>query len=179
MRRSILVLVVLLMTGFLMFGCHTMKPKDFDGQGSRLVPEEYFLGKTRGQGMFFDRFGNAKRSFSVDLEGTWDGKVLTLKEHLVYENGETLDRVYAIKKIDEHNYEASTADFVDTATIESWGNTMKWTYSLRQKIGDSIWVLNFDDWMHLQGDEIIINRAYAKKLGIHVGEVFMSVHKVK
>ena len=43
-----------------------------------LILEQYFLGKTFASGIFEDRFGNVRRQFTVDIDGTWDGKTLTL-----------------------------------------------------------------------------------------------------
>ncbi len=152
-----------------------MKPKDFSLQAPRLIPEQYFAQPLEGSGMFFDRFKNAKVFFTIALNGSWDGERLRLVEKLTYSTGEVVDRTYLIVKKDEHHYEASTADVVGVANIESYGNVMRWRYRLRQPIGDSVWTLSFDDWMFLQPDQTIINRATASKFGIEVGEVFMSL----
>ena len=65
------------------------------------------------------------------------------------------------------------------AKIEAYGNVLRWKYNLRQKIGDREWVLRFDDWMFLQPDGVILNRATAYKWGIEVGEVFMVIRKLE
>ena len=38
--------------------------------------------------------------------------------------------------------------------------------------------MTFDDWMFLQEDGVVLNRAYASKFGIGLGEIFMSVQKL-
>ena len=53
----------------LLSGCTVMKPKDFVNKGPKLILEEFFAGKTRGWGIFEDRFGNVKRQFVVDIDG--------------------------------------------------------------------------------------------------------------
>jgi hypothetical protein len=155
-----------------------MKPQDFEQESLKLVPEQYFLGTTRGVGVFFDRFGDLQTSFTVDLVGTWDGKVLTLTENLLYKNGDKLTRIYNIEKKNEHEYIGHTPDVEGDINIEVYGNTMKWIYNLNQDIDKSKVLLHFNDWMHLQPDGIILNRAYASKYGIGLGEVFMSIRKV-
>lgn len=158
--------------------CASMRPVDFAGTEPQLVFEEYFQGKTRGYGMFFDRFGRAQLSFVIDLEGSWDGTTLTLDEHLKYDSGEELRRTFLITKVSPTQYEVRTEAVVGVGTIEVHGNTAKWTYRLRQQIGESEWVLRFDDWMHLQSDGMLLNRAYASKFGVEFGQVFMAVRKL-
>ena len=67
---------------FLLTGCSSnMKTEDFIGQQPKLIIEDYFSGETKAWGMFHDRFGNLKRQFLVDIEGTWDGDILVLDEN--------------------------------------------------------------------------------------------------
>jgi hypothetical protein len=140
--------------------------------------EEYFIGKSLGQGMFYDRFNNLASTFTVELHGSMRGETLVLDEVLRYGNGEELRRVYEIERISENLYHARTEDVVGHATIESFGNTLRWSYQLKQKIGDSIWTLTFDDWMFLRENGVVLNRAFASKWGLEVGQVFMTVTKV-
>jgi hypothetical protein len=160
-------------------GCAAMKPQDFADQTPRFTFEEYFSGPTRGHGIFFDRFGKVQLRFVVDLNGTWNGDTLTLDEELRADNGEITRRTFTITKVDPHRYEVRTEDIVGVGTIEAYGNAVRWVYDLKQKIGDDVWVLSFDDWMYLQEDGVVLNRAYAKKFGITIGEVFMSVRKIQ
>ena len=46
-------------------------------------------------------------NFSADLNGTWDGKQLILKEKFNWDDGEVQDREWIIDKIDENNYEGT------------------------------------------------------------------------
>ena len=69
-----------------------------------LILEQYFLGKTFASGIFEDRFGNVRRQFTVDIDGTWDGKTLTLTEDFIFGDGETETRVWSIEKIAPASY---------------------------------------------------------------------------
>ena len=175
-KSGLLFLCVTLLI-LLSMGCSSMQPKDFDGSMPRLVPEEFFVGRTKGRGIFFDRFNNAQAHFEVLLDGSWKDGVLTLHEDFRYDSGESFQRVFEIRKLDDHNYEVRTEDIVGVGTIESYGNALRWSYRLKQKIGESVWTLSFDDWMFLKSDGVVLNRAWASKWGFGVGEVFMAVTK--
>lgn len=154
-----------------------MQVSSFSAKTPRFVPEEYFVGKTLGQGVFYDRFGRVQTSFRAELNGQLDGNLLTLEEKLVYESGETVHRTYKITRLSENNYEVRAADLDGVGLIQSFGNALQWNYRLKQKIGDSLWTLTFDDWMFLQNDGLVLNRATATKFGLEVGEVFMVISK--
>jgi len=163
----------------LLWGCGSMNIHDFEGKEPRFLPEEYFEGRLRGHGVFFDRFNDLRRSFVIDLEGTVEGDLVLLKEHLKYDDGEEIHRTYKIRKVNEHNYVAtSESGLVGEANITSYGNALQWRYNYSQKIGNRNWVLRFDDWMFLQNEELVLNRARVTKWGINVGDLFMSISKV-
>ena len=78
--------------------CGSALPPVFRGPGVPLVLEEYFTGKTRAEGVFIDFFGNVGESFVVDVDGTWDGRVLTLDEDFTYADGRKQRRIWRITK---------------------------------------------------------------------------------
>lgn len=147
-----------------------MKPEDFAGTTPRFVLEDYFTGKVRAWGVFQDRFGQLRRQFTVDIDGSWDGEVLTLVEDFVYDDGETERRIWRIRRIDEHRYEGTADDVVGTATGISYGNALNWQYDFDLQVGEGTYRVHFDDWMFLQDEEVMINRAEVTKWGFSVGE---------
>ena len=75
--KKILGLILLL----ILTGCaNTMKPTDFKDQKPRLIIEDYLSGNVKAWGVLQNRSGKVTRQFSADLNGTWDGKQLILKE---------------------------------------------------------------------------------------------------
>jgi len=154
-----------------------MKPSDFKDNAPQFNIEKYFTGTRLGQGIFFDRFGRARTSFTASLNGRMDNGALIIDELLTYKTGEKLTRTYTIKKLRENFYSLECPDLAEPGTIEQAGNVLQWRYRLKQDIGGgSIWTLKFDDWMYLQPDgETVLNRAHASKFGIALGEVFMTV----
>ena len=159
-------------------GCSGMTPEQFEGREPRLLIEDYFAGDTRAWGLFEDRFGNLRREFVVDIKGTWDGETLTLVEDFVYADGETQQRTWTIRKLDEHRYEGTAADVVGPAEGVSYGNALNWRYTLALEIGDSVWNVRFDDWMFLQADDVLVNRARVSKFGFDIGEVTIFFRKM-
>ena len=159
-------------------GCSSsMKPEDFANQEPRLVLEDYFLGETRAWGIFEDRFGTLRRSFVVDITGTWDGQTLTLDEDFVYNDGEIEKRIWVIEKVDENTYTGTAGDVVGTAQGKAYGNALNWKYDLNLKVGDSTWKVHFNDWMWLQPDGILMNRATVSKFGFEIGQVTLAFSK--
>ena len=173
MTRGIVTLLTLVMTG-----CGGMKPEDFAGREPRLLPEVYFAGQTRAYGLFVDRFGDLQRQFVVDIEGTWDGETLTMDESFRYDDGETERRVWRIVKIGAHAYEGRADDVIGVAEGKAYGNVLNWRYRLALKVGDSVWNVNFDDWMFLQDDQVVINRAEVTKFGFKLGEATIVFNKL-
>jgi Protein of unknown function (DUF3833) len=169
--------VLLLSFSTLLTGCSGMKPEDFAGREPRFRIEDYFAGKTRAWGIFQDRFGTLRRQFVVDIDGRWDGETLTLVEDFVYDDGQTEQRTWRIRKTDDHGYEGKADGVIGIAKGESYGNALNWNYRFALKVGDGSWNVTFDDWMFLQDDGVMINRAEVSKFGIQLGEVTIAFRK--
>jgi len=152
-------------------GCSGMKPRDFEGTQPHLDSFAYFQGETRAWGIFQDRSGNLQRQFTVDIRGEIVGDELTLAEDFVYADGEIQQRIWRIRRIDEHRYEGRADDVVGTATGLAYGNALNWTYTLRLPYRGNEINVKFDDWMFLQSDDVLVNRATVSKFGFKVGEV--------
>ncbi|WP_084462874.1 DUF3833 domain-containing protein [Oceanibaculum pacificum] len=166
-RATALLLAALLVLG----GCSTMKPEDFADTTPRLTVEDYFQGKSRAWGIFQDRFGTLRRSFTVDIEGYREGDEFVLKEDFVYDDGETDQRIWRIRRIDEHRYEGRADDVVGTATGLAYGKALNWQYEFDLKVGERTIRVHFDDWMFQQDEQVMVNRASVTKWGIEIGEV--------
>jgi len=155
-----------------------MKPEQFADTKPRFVLEEYFAGETKAWGIFEDRFGTVRRQFSVKITGTWDGQQLVLDEHFTYMDGEKDRRVWKIKKHNDHHYEGKADDVIGTAKGESFGNALNWRYDMDLKVGNGTWRVHFNDWMFLQADGVLINRARVTKWGLEIGQITLAFQKV-
>jgi len=154
-----------------------MKPEDFKDRQPTFLPEEYFQGTTQAWGMFEDRFGDVRRQFSVEIVGTWEDEQLTLVEDFVYDDGETERRVWRIRKTGESTYEGEADGVVGVAKGVQSGNVMNWQYDFDLKVGDSVWRVHFDDWMLLQSDGVMLNRATVTKFGFTLGTATIAFKK--
>jgi len=161
----------------LLGACRSMNIDDFEGTTPALVLEDYFVGETRAWGIFEDRFGNLRREFKVDIVGTWDGRVLTMTEDFVYADGETDQRVWQIEKLGEGRYRGRANDVIGTAEGTVKGKALTWSYDIVLKVGGSDLKVRFIDWLFLQDDEVMINRASVTKFGIEIGTVTLFFRK--
>ena len=174
MQKTLLGMIFL---GVVLTGCGGMDIEKFEAATPQLVLEEYFAGKTRAWGIFEDRFGTLRRQFTVDVDGRWDGRNLVLDERFVYRDGERDRRVWMIEKVGPNRYQGRADDVIGVATGEAKGNALSWRYNMDLKVGDSTLRVHFDDWMFLQPDNVLINRARVSKWGVELGRVTLFFSK--
>jgi hypothetical protein len=94
------------MLNLLLAACSTPKPQDVAWKNAPdLKIEEYFLGKTKAYGIVEDRWGKLRKSFTVDMTGSYDGDQFVLDENFVYSDGTVEHRLWRITKLDELLYE--------------------------------------------------------------------------
>jgi hypothetical protein len=173
-RRLFLVLA----SALALFGCSSMKIEEFAGKTPELKLEAYFAGRTRAWGIFEDRFANLRREFTVDIEGTWDGRELVLDERFDYADGEKDRRVWRLTQLSPGVWEGRTEDAIGVARGRAAGNAFNFAYDINLKMGTRRLQVHFDDWMYLQPDGVLLNRAYVTKWGIDVGSVTLAFRRV-
>jgi len=148
-----------------------MKPEDFSGREPKLDLYEYFAGETRAWGLFEDRFGTVRRQFEVVIDGRVENGELVLDESFIYDDGERDRRVWRINRDGDDRYVGRAGDVVGEAEGLVSGNALNWRYEMDLKVGDGTWRVNFDDWMFLRPDNVLINRAKVRKFGLEIGSV--------
>jgi len=163
----------------LLAGCSSPKVQDYAQTEPKLDLFTYFAGKTQAYGQFQDRSGAVKRRFTVDITGTIEGDVLTLDERFVYDDGEKEQRVWVIKRLAENQYSGTAGDVIGEAKGYSAGSVFSWRYTLDLPYKDSSIHVKFDDWMFLQSDGVMLNRAAVTKWGFKVGEVTLFFSKAQ
>lgn len=154
-----------------------MRVQDFENTEPRLVLEDYFVGNTKGWGMVFDRFGNLRRQFTVDMNGTWDGETLVLEEDFVFDDGEKQRRTWMVMKKGSNEYVGTAGDVVGKARGLAYGNALAWNYRMNLKIGESYRGVDFDDWMFLQPGGVLLNKAKMSRFGVRLGQLFVAFSK--
>ena len=139
--------------------------------------EEFFDGDVIAYGQFQDVLGNISRRFIVNIKGTWDGKRLTLVEDFTYADNSQEQRIWKLRKTGEQTWEG-TADGVDgTAKGEENGDTFYWSYIIDLPIPDGKMRVRFKDFMWLQSEDRLLNKAYMSKWGLPLGEVTLMFEK--
>ncbi len=172
-RKGALIMAVLT----LLSGCAGHKLEAYKLHQPSLDLKAYFSGPIKAWGLVQDRSGRVTQRFDVEMVGTWDGDVGTLKEQFQYYDGKTQERIWTIRKVSDGGYEGSAGDIVGTAQGKIEGNAMRWAYVMDLKVGDRNYHVTFDDWMFLMNDGVLINRSYLKKFGITVAELTLFMQK--
>jgi hypothetical protein len=64
---------------------------------------------------------------------------------------------------------------VGEAIGESAGSALNWRYVMALPVDGRVWHVDFDDWMFLVDERVLLNRATMSKFGIRLGEVTLSL----
>ncbi|RVT52483.1 DUF3833 domain-containing protein [Rubrivivax albus] len=171
MKRRLLMLAA---GSALLAGCAGPLPADYAAEKPVLDLRRYFDGELVAHGMFTDRSGRIVRRFTVDMTGTWQGGQGTLDERFTYNDGSTERRVWRLTDLGGGRWEGRADDVVGVATGVAAGNTLNWRYTLALPVDGRVWHVQFDDWMVLMDDRVMLNKAVMSKFGITLGEVTLS-----
>ncbi|BCE03024.1 hypothetical protein TYM08_P3087 [Marinicellulosiphila megalodicopiae] len=144
----------------------------------KLILEEFFKGQLSASGILKDRKGLVTRYFNVDIQASWEGKVGTLVEDFVFDDGEKQQRIWTLTKISESKYEASAADVKRKTIIDVAGNSMFMKYVLIVPYKDSTIDITIDDRMYLVNEHTLINESNMTKFGFNVGEINLVIQHV-
>ena len=128
-----------------------------------------------------------------------------LDEDFTYSDGTKSRRVWTLKRTPDGRYTGTAADVVGEAAGQEKGNAFRWGYTLKLPVdgpsdagpaqgasapsggsvvreATSVGALRtievqFDDWMYLMTDKILLNKAEMSKFGFKLGEVTLSFVK--
>jgi hypothetical protein len=107
----------------------------------------------------------------------WEGDTGTLEEDFLYADGTRERRVWTLRRVAPDRYIGTASDVVGEAVGVIAGNAFNWRYTLALPIDGRTWHVDFDDWMFLIDDQVMLNRAVMSKFGIRLGEVTLSFTK--
>ena len=134
----------------------------------------YFNGTLDAWGVFTDRQGQVVKRFTVVMECSWKGDEGVLDEAFVYSDGTQERRVWRLKAGPNGRYTGRADDVVGEAVGQVSGNAFRWAYTLSLPVDGRVWEVEFDDWMYLMDDRVMLNKATMSKWGIKLGEVTLS-----
>ena len=162
----------------LLLGCAASPvPGDYAAEQPTLQLRDYLNGRLQAHGLFTDRSGRVVKRFTVELLGRWQGSEGVLEEDFYYSDGSTQRRVWRLQDLGAGRYTGQADDVVGTAQGQTRGNAFHWNYTLNLPVDNSVYEVQFDDWMYLMNDKVMLNKASMHKFGIYLGEVTLSFAK--
>ena len=172
------VLFALLAGAAALAGCAGPQVSDYAQQRPKLELDRYFInGRVYAQGIFQKRGGEVVRRFTVVMDCHWEGNQGVLDESFTYSDGTTQRRVWRLTKHADGRYTGRADDVVGEAQGQESGNALRWNYTLRLPVDGKEYDVQFDDWMFLVDERVMLNRATMSKFGITLGEVLLSFTK--
>jgi hypothetical protein len=169
--------VVLVALAVLLAGCGSVPVEQYRNERPALDLRQYFNGTVDAWGIFQDRSGKVVKRFTVRIDARWSGDTGTLDEHFEYSDGSTSRRVWTLQRLDQHRFRGTADDVVGEARGELYGNALRWQYVLRLNVDGRSWDVDFDDWMYLMDDQVMLNRSVMSKFGVRLGEVILTFRK--
>jgi hypothetical protein len=157
--------------------CSAIDPQVYAREQPALDLTQYFRGTLTGHGLFMDRSGQVQRRFVVTIRASWAGEVGTLDEDFVWSDGEKEKRIWTLRPVagQPGRWTGTAADVKGEAAGVVAGNALNWSYTfmLRTREGKR-YDIDFDDWMFLIDEKVMLNRAVLTFWGFKVGEVLIS-----
>ena len=155
-------------------GCASHDIESYRADKPVLDLRSYFNGTLDAYGLFTDRSGQVVRRFTVVMVCTWQGDQGVLDEAFTYSDGTTERRVWRLTQWPDGRYTGTAGDVVGEAQGQARGNAFRWGYTLRLPVDGKTYDVQFDDWMFLMDERVMLNKAVMTKWGIRLGEVTLS-----
>ncbi len=178
-RRLLLTLgtAVAATSALMLGGCASQQIDSYAAEKPPLDLQQYFNGTLDAYGVFTDRSGTVVKRFTVVMKCSWQGDAGVLDEDFTYADGSTQKRIWRLTKLTDGRFTGRADDVVGEALGESRGNAFHWTYTLSLPVDNKVYEVQFDDWMYLMSDKVMLNKATMRKFGVRLGEVTLSFAK--
>jgi hypothetical protein len=173
---------LLALFAFLLAGCTSVDPQSYRSETPAFELQRYFDGTVEGHGMVLDRGGRVQRRFVVKIQANWNGDVGTLDEDFVWSDGERERRIWSLRRVGSEGgttrWTGTAAGVVGEAQGVASGNALAWSYAFDLPTASGrTFRVDFEDWMFLIDERVMLNRALISYYGIRVGEVLISFRK--
>ena len=179
MFRSLFILGLL---PVFIFGCGTKSIGIYEAETPSFNLESFFNGRVDGWGIVLNRNNVVVRKFKVNVEGhfTADKSSGKLVEKFFWSDGKREKRVWNLKKTADNKWGGTSDGVIGTAHGVVSGNALKWSYRYYLILEDSFFnklSVDFDDWMFLVENNVLMNRAVFSKFGFKLGTVIITFKK--
>ena len=179
-RRSLLqrsLLLAAVAATALLGACGAPQVQDYAKETPVLELRDYLNGTLDAYGIFTDRSGKVVKRFSVVMTCSWQGDAGVLDEAFTYSDGTTQRRIWRLTRHANGRYTGQADDVVGTAEGQQSGNAFNWAYTLALPVNGKVIEVQFDDWMYLMNNRVMLNKAAMRKWGVGLGEVTLSFVK--
>ena len=177
MKRRSLLLVAPVGALVSLAGCAGPRIDELAQELPRLDLRQYFNGTVEAWGIFTDRNGKVVKRFTVVMDCRWSGEEGVLDEQFSYSDGTQQRRVWRLRHLGNGRYSGRADDVVGQALGPANGNALRWQYTLALPVDGRVWEVQFEDWMYLMNDRVMLNKAVMSKWGVRLGEVTLSFSK--
>ena len=169
--RGLALLVVLLLAS----GCAT-KPPPPDDLGEAFVLERDLIGKTVATGGFSAIDGTDKQ-FVAYIDGSWDGKAVTLVEDFEYADGKKERKTWVLTRLADGEWSGVREDVVGTARGYQDGKVfrLEYTMAVPNDDGSPGRKMKFRDVLGKTTQGTIINNATVGLWGFRVARVNLRI----
>lgn len=164
-------------TALALGGCASQSLDGYANEKPALDLRQYFNGTLKAYGIFTDRSGTVVKRFTVLMQCSWQGNEGVLDESFSYADGSTQKRIWRLTHLGAGRYSGRADDVVGEASGQTRGNAFNWTYTLALPVDGRIYEVQFDDWMYLMADGVMLNKATMRKFGVYLGEVTLAFTK--
>ncbi len=176
-KSSRALVLMLAVSAGLLASCASPQIADYAAEKPVLDMRQYFNGTIDAYGVFADRSGKVVKRFTVVMKCSWDGDTGVLDEDFTNSDGTKDRRIWTLKRGAGGKYTGTAADVLGEANGEEKGNAFRWGYTLKLPVDGKIVEVQFDDWMYLMNDKVMLNKAVMSKYGFKLGEVTLSFVK--
>ena len=178
LRTTALPTLAMVATAGLLGGCASdPKPSDYAAEKPLLDLREYFNGELVAHGLFTDRSGKVVRRFTVLMKCSWQGDQGVLDEDFTYSDGKKERRIWRLTRLADGRYTGTADDVKGLALGQVSGNAFQWKYTLNLPVDGTVYEVQFDDWMYLMDERVMLNKAVMSKFGFRLGEVTLAFYK--
>lgn len=157
--------------------CASTGVEQYRAEQPALDLKTYLNGTLDAWGIFQGRSGEVKKRFHAVIDAKWSGETGVLDENFTWSDGTTSRRVWTLTRQADGTFRGRADDVVGEAIGEVSGNALRWRYVLALPVDGKVYNVDFDDWMFLMDDKVMLNRSYMSKWGFKLGEVTLSFVK--
>lgn len=163
--------------GAALAGCATRPDFASEPPLKPLVLEEALVGRILADGALTTLTGDETK-FTARIDGSWDGRVLTLVEDFDFADGTKDRKTWRLTKIGPGRYTGTREDVIGEATAFQDGAGVRLEYVINMDTPAGKMDLTFRDLLYLQPDGSIRNLAVVSKWGLRVARVDLTMRKM-